>query len=374
MSTNRDYYEILGVSKDADADTIKKAYRKMAMQFHPDRNPDNKEAEDKFKEAAEAYDVLGNAEKKAQYDRFGHAAFKQSGGRGSHAGFENMEDIFANFGDIFGDIFGMGGGGTRSRRSRNEPRKGSDLRYLAEISLKEVITGLEKEIEFETDESCKECHGSGAEKGTHAETCAMCGGSGQVVSRQGFFTMQTTCPQCRGQGQTIKKPCRTCKGSGRTAKAKKIQVTIPAGVDNGTRLRITGEGEGGYKGGPAGDLYVEVRVKEQENYERHGNDLHTILKVPYVLLLLGGEIEVPTLTSKETIEIPKASQPGNQVRLKEQGFPSIRSQRRGDMFFHLEAEYPKKLSHEEEKLLKEIAKLYKTDDADSKGGFFSRKK
>lgn len=373
MSTNRDYYEILGVAKDADAETIKKSYRKLAMQFHPDRNPDNKEAEEKFKEAAEAYDILGNAEKRSQYDRFGHAAFKQSGGRGFNPGFENVEDIFSNFGDIFGDIFGMGGGG-RSRRSRNEPRKGSDLRYIAEISLKEVITGYEKEIEFETDESCKDCHGSGAEKGSHAETCTMCGGSGQVVSRQGFFTMQTTCPQCRGEGTQIKKPCKSCKGSGRTAKSKKIQVTIPAGVDNGTRLRITGEGEGGHKGGPAGDLYVEVRVKEQDNYERHGNDLHTILKVPYVLLLLGGEVEVATLTSKEKIEIPKASQPGSQVKLREHGFPSIRSQRRGDMFFHLEAEYPKKLSSDEEKHLKEIAKLYHLDASDTKGGFFGRKK
>ncbi|NUM58338.1 MAG: molecular chaperone DnaJ [Bdellovibrionaceae bacterium] len=375
MSTNRDYYEILGVAKDADADSIKKSYRKLAMQFHPDRNPNNKEAEDKFKEAAEAYDVLSNPEKRAQYDRFGHSAFKQTGGRGFNQGFDNVEDIFSNFGDIFGDIFGMGGtGSSRSRRSRNEPRKGSDLRYLTEISLKEVITGVEREIEFETDESCKDCHGSGAEKGSHAETCSMCGGSGQVVTRQGFFTMQTTCPQCRGEGTIIKKPCRTCRGSGRTAKAKKIQVTIPAGVDTGTRLRISGEGEGGHKGGPAGDLFVEVRVKEQENYERHGNDLHTILKVPYVLLLLGGEIEVNTLTSSEKIEIPKASHPGVQVKLKEHGFPAVRSQRRGDMFFHLEAEYPKKISSEEEKHLKEIAKLYHLDTQDSKGGFFGRKK
>ncbi|MCB0368939.1 MAG: molecular chaperone DnaJ [Bdellovibrionales bacterium] len=375
MSTDRDYYEILGVSKDSDPETIKKAYRKLAMQFHPDRNPDNKEAEEKFKEAAEAYDVLGNTEKRSQYDRFGHAAFKQTGGRGFGQGFENVDDIFSSFGDIFGDIFGMGGGG-RTRRSKNEPRKGADLRYIAEISLKEVITGLEREIEFETDESCKDCQGSGAEKGSQAETCSMCGGAGQVVTRQGFFTMQTTCPQCRGEGQTIKKPCRSCKGTGRTSKAKKIQVTIPAGVDNGTRLRISGEGEGGFKGGPAGDLYVEVRVKEQENFERHGNDLHTILKVPYVLLLLGGDIEVSTLTSKEKIQIPKASQPGSQVRLREHGFPSIRSQRRGDMFFHLEAEYPKKISSEEESLLKEIAKLYhlNSESSETKGGFFHRKK
>tara|TARA_B110001454_G_scaffold219202_1_gene251992 strand:- start:82372 stop:83499 length:1128 start_codon:yes stop_codon:yes gene_type:complete len=375
MSSSQDYYQTLGVARDADADTIKKAYRKLAMQFHPDRNPGDKEAEDKFKEAAEAYDVLSNSEKRAQYDRFGHAAFKQSGGRGFQGGFDNAEDIFSNFGDIFGDLFGgMGGGQKRSSRSRTEPRKGADLRYLCEISLKDVITGLEKEIEFETEENCKDCNGSGAEKGSQAETCSMCGGQGQVVTRQGFFSMQTACPQCRGEGQIIKKPCRTCKGSGRNEKSKRIQVTIPAGVDTGTRLRISGEGEGGYRGGSPGDLYVEIRVKDSDKYERHGSDLHTILKVPYVQMLLGGQIEVSTLTSDEKLEIPKASQPGSQVKLAGHGFPSLRSQRRGDMFFHLEAEYPKKISGEEEKLLKEIAKLYKLEEADSKSGFFGKKK
>lgn len=374
MSSQQDYYQTLGVARDADADTIKKAYRKLAMQFHPDRNPGDKAAEDKFKEAAEAYDVLSNSEKRAQYDRFGHAAFKQSGGRGFQGGFESAEDIFSSFGDIFGDLFGGMGGQKRSSRSRTEPRKGADLRYLCEVSLKDIITGLEKEIEFETEENCKDCNGSGAEKGSQVETCSMCGGHGQVVTRQGFFSMQTACPQCRGEGQTIKKPCRTCKGSGRTEKSKRIQVTIPAGVDTGTRLRISGEGEGGYRGGSSGDLYVEVRVKDDEKYERHGSDLHTILKVPYVQLLIGGQIHVSTLTTEEKLEIPKASQPGAQVKLAGHGFPSLRSQRRGDMYFHLEAEYPKKISNEEEKLLKEIAKLYNLDDADSKSGFFGKKR
>ncbi|MBL7545924.1 MAG: molecular chaperone DnaJ [Bdellovibrionaceae bacterium] len=372
MSSNQDYYQTLGVARDADGDTIKKAYRKLAMQFHPDRNPGDKEAEDKFKEAAEAYDVLSNPEKRSQYDRFGHAAFKQSGGRGFGGGFENADDIFASFGDIFGDFFGMGGQ-KRSSRSRTEPRKGADLRYLCEITLKDIITGLEKEVEFETDENCKDCNGTGAEKGSQVETCSMCGGQGQVVTRQGFFSMQTACPQCRGEGQVIKKPCRTCKGSGRSSKSKRIQVTIPAGVDTGTRLRIAGEGEGGYRGGPSGDLYVEIRVKDDAKYERHDSDLHTILKVPYVQLLLGGHVMVDTLTTEEKLEIPKASQPGSQVRLVGHGFPSLRSQRRGDMFFHLEAEYPKKVSSDEEKLLKEIAKLYKLDENESKG-FFGKKK
>jgi molecular chaperone DnaJ len=376
MSSNQDYYQTLGVARDADADTIKKAYRKLAMQFHPDRNPGDKEAEDKFKECAEAYDVLGNAEKRSQYDRFGHAAFKQSGGRGFQGGFENVDDIFSSFGDIFGDFFGMGGGGgqKRNRRSRTEPRKGADLRYLCEISLKDVITGLEKEVEFETEENCKDCNGAGAEKGSQVETCSMCGGQGQVVTRQGFFSMQTACPQCRGEGQIIKKPCRTCKGSGRTEKSKRIQVTIPPGVDTGTRLRITGEGEGGYRGGPSGDLYVEIRVKDEEKYERNGSDLHTILKVPYVQMLLGGPLTVKTLTGEEKIEIPKASHPGSQVKLAGHGFPSLRNERRGDMFFHIEAEYPKKVSGDEEKLLKEIAKLYKLDDSEGKSGLFGKKK
>lgn len=373
MSSNQDYYQTLGVVRDADGDTIKKAYRKLAMQFHPDRNPGNKDAEEKFKECAEAYDVLSNSEKRSLYDRVGHAAFKQRSGRGFHGGFENVDDVFSSFGDIFEDFFGMGTQ-KRSRQSRTEPRKGADLRYLCEVSLKDLITGIEKEVEFETDENCKDCNGSGAEKGSSVETCSMCGGQGQVVSRQGFFSMQTACPQCRGQGQTIKKPCRSCKGSGRTSKSKRIQVTIPAGVDTGTRLRVAGEGEGGYKGGPAGDLYVEVRIKDDARYERHGSDIHTILKVPYVRLLLGGAVKVETLTAEETIEIPKASQPGAQVRLSGHGFPSLRTQRRGDMFFHLEAEYPKKISSEEEQLLKEIAKIYKLEDSDSKAGFFGRKK
>lgn len=371
MSTKRDFYEILGVSKQSDADTIKKAYRKLAMQFHPDRNPGDKDAEDKFKEAAEAYNILSDTEKRAQYDRFGHSAFQGGGHSGFGGGFQNVEDIFSNFGDIFEDFFGMGGG-RRSSRSRTEPRKGADLRYLCEIQLKDVITGAQKEIEFDTDENCKECNGSGAEKGSQAETCSMCGGHGQVVTRQGFFSMQTTCPQCRGDGVQIKKPCRTCRGSGRTKRQRKIQVTIPPGVDSGTRLRISGEGEGGHRGGHAGDLFVEIRVKESQKFERDGDDLHTVLKVPYVRILLGGKVKVDTLTGEEVIDIPKASQPGARVHLNGHGFPSLRSDRRGDLIYHLEAEYPKKLNSEEEKWLKEIAKNYGVEE--EKSGLFGRKK
>src|SRR5207253_1679490 len=270
MSSQRDYYEILGVARDADADAIKKAYRKLAMQFHPDKNPGNPEAEEKFKEAAGAYEILSDAQKRAQYDRFGHAAFA-NGGRGRP---QDVDDIFANFGDIFGDFFG-GGGQQRSRRSRHEPRRGADLRYLTEISLKEVLQGLEKDIEFDTDKSCEECKGSGAEKGSAPITCPTCHGSGQVVRSQGFFSVASTCPTCRGEGTTVKNPCKPCKGKGRVPEHRKIRINIPPGVDTGTRLRVGNEGEGGYNGGPAGDLYVEIRVKDHPRFEREGDDLHT---------------------------------------------------------------------------------------------------
>lgn len=351
----RDYYEILGVAKDADQDTIKKAYRKLAMQFHPDKNPGNKEAEEKFKEAAGAYEVLSDAQKRAQYDRFGHDAFTGRGGGGG-AGFQDMDDIFANFGDIFGDFFGGGGGGRQQRRSRNEPRRGSDLRYVTEISLKDVISGLEKEIEFDTDENCKTCNGNGAEKGSTPETCGTCGGSGQVVRSQGFFAMASTCPTCSGQGTVIKNPCKSCKGKGRTSVHKKIRLNIPPGVDTGTRLRVATEGEGGYMGGQPGDLYVEIRVKQHNVFERRGDDLFAEISVPYVQMMLGADIEVPTVTGKATLEIPKASQPGDNVKLSGEGLPSLRGSRRGDIYFHVSVEFPDKLGKEEEKLLREIAK------------------
>lgn len=368
MSNPRDYYEVLGVGRDADADTIKKAYRKLAMQFHPDKNPGNPEAEDQFKEAAAAYEVLGNAEKKARYDRFGHQAFQGGGG----AGFQNMEDIFSSFGDIFGDFFGGGAAGGRSRRSTG-PRRGADLRYVAEIEMKDVLSGLEKEIEFETEESCKNCSGSGADKNSKVETCGTCGGSGQVVARQGFFTMATPCPQCRGEGQTIKNPCKPCHGSGRVESKRKIRVSIPPGVDTGTRLRVTGEGEGGLRGGPPGDLYVEVRVEDHEVYERDGDHLAAQLSVDYIKMILGGEIDIETLSGKHKLKIPTGSQPGDSLKLSGQGLPNLRSSRRGDIYFELQPSFPRKLSSEEEKLLKQIQQLKGSDSSGGLGSFFKRK-
>ncbi|MEY4615186.1 MAG: molecular chaperone DnaJ [Pseudomonadota bacterium] len=372
MSQPRDFYEVLGVSKDADQDVIKKAYRKMAMQFHPDKNPGNKEAEEKFKEAAAAYEVLSDEDKRARYDRFGHQAF--SGGAGGSQGFHDVEDIFAQFGDIFGDFFGMGAGGGRRRKDPNQPRKGADLRYVMEIGLDDVVNGIEREVEYDCDESCKECNGSGAEKGSTVETCSTCGGQGQVIRAQGFFQMATTCPSCHGQGQTIKHKCKSCRGSGRTQKHRKIRVTIPAGVDSGTRLRVSGEGEGGYRGGPSGDLYVEIRVKDHDIFERRDHDLIGELKVSYLKAILGGEMDVETVTSHETINIPKGSQVGDLIKLSGHGVPTLRGGRRGDIYYQINIDIPKKLDSEEEKMLRKIAEIRSEKAGNAGSSFFGRKK
>lgn len=364
----RDYYEVLGVAKSASQDEIKKAYRKLAMQYHPDKNPGNKEAEEKFKEAAAAYDVLGNTEKKAKYDRFGHAAFESGGFGGGGQGFENVEDIFANFSDIFGDIFGMSGGG-RGRRTSG-PRKGADLRYLLEVDLEEVINGTEKNLEFDTEDTCDSCKGHGTAQGTAPETCSSCGGAGQVVSRQGFFSMSTPCPSCQGRGTIIKNPCRKCRGNGQMSVARKIRVTIPKGVDNGTRLRVTGEGEGGVKGGPRGDLYVEMRLKDHPKYNREGTDLFAELPISYTQALLGAELEVDTFDGKKKLSIPAGSSHGGLLRLAGLGVPHMGRSGRGNLYFKLNIQFPKKLQKEEEKLLREIAKIRGEEVSDKKSGFF----
>lgn len=376
MSTKRDYYEILSVERNADGDTIKKAYRKLAMQYHPDRNPGDKAAEDKFKEAAEAYEVLSSPEKKEKYDRFGHNAFQQGGGAGS--GFHDMNDIFSQFGDVFGDFFGGGGGSpfgqTRGQSRPRGPRKGSDLRYLTEVELASVLTDGEKQVEFETDEHCSDCNGSGAAKGSQAVTCKVCKGQGQVIRQQGFFTMATTCSSCEGTGETIENPCKTCHGKGRAKVKRKIKVNLPAGVDNGTRLRIHGEGEGGYKGGPPGDLFVEIRVKEHDVYEREGDHLFADLDIAFEQFMLGGEIKVDGLDGEIEVEVPRGAQPGDQIKISGRGVPSLRGSRRGDLLFTLHPEFPKKLSVEEEALLRQLADLRKIKVGNEKKGFFGRKK
>lgn len=370
MSVKRDYYEILSVERTADGETIKKAYRKLAMQYHPDRNPGDKSAEDKFKEAAEAYEILGSADKRAQYDRFGHQAFQGAGGSGG--GFQDMNDIFSHFGDIFGDIFGggfaqqQGGRG----RSRNAVRKGADLRFITEIELAEVITGKEQQIEFDTEAGCTDCNGSGAAKGSSASTCKVCRGTGQVVRQQGFFTMATTCHHCHGSGEVIETPCTGCHGKGRVGVKRKIKVNIPAGVDNGTRLRVANEGEGGYRGGPNGDLFVEIRVQEHEIFEREGDHLFAELDVPYVQFLLGGQIKTDVLDGEADLEIPRGSKAGDRIKVAGRGMPSLRGSRRGDLYFTLNVEFPKKLSEDEEKLVRQIADLHQTKVSAKKKGFF----
>ena len=363
-----DYYDILGVSRQAGPSEIKKAYRNMALKYHPDRNPDDKKAEEQFKKAAEAYNILGNPEKRSQYDQFGHAAFQQANGQ--YSGATNLNDIFSNFGDIFEDFFGSGIGGRGSRqRSRSRLHHGADLRYTLEITIEDVISGLEKTIEFEREENCLTCDGSGADPEHGLETCQKCNGTGQVVRSQGFFSMASTCVDCRGQGQRVKYPCHSCGGQGRSVKSKKIQVKVPKGVDSGLKLRYESEGEGGPHGGPHGDLYVEIHVLDHEEFERKDDDLYGEVYISYLQAILGTYIQVNTLDGKKKLKIPSGTQPDQLLRLSGLGVPHldlknrsfIKPKGRGDLFFTVCVDLPKKLKRQEEKLLREIAKMKKED-------------
>lgn len=346
-----DYYQVLGVGREADQSTIKKAYRKMAMQFHPDKNPGDKVAEEKFKEAARAYEVLGNPDKRSRYDRFGRAGVDgpQSGG----AGFSDVNDVFSAFGDIFGDFFG--GGAQRSTQQRNRPRRGRDLRYLLEISYRDVMLGAQHKVEFLSELDCGACHGSGAKTGTEPEKCITCGGSGQVVRRQGFFSMATTCPDCKGQGWVIKDPCTKCHGRGRMEKKREMMINVPAGVDKGTQLRLSNEGEGGFLGGPSGDLYVEIDVREEESFRRQEEHLIGGVEISYLQALLGAEVNFQSVVDQEKVLIPRGTSSGDRIRLGGKGFPSLRGGRRGDLILEIEVKMPKKLGKKEEQLLREIA-------------------
>lgn len=365
---NQDYYSILGVSRDADADTIKKAYRRLAMQFHPDKNPGNKEAEEKFKEAAKAYEVLGNPDKRARYDRFGAA-----GVDGPGAGFHDVSDIFEAFGDIFGDFFGGGRGGSR-RPDRTRPARGADLRYRMAVDLKEVLEGVQKEIQFESEIDCGTCRGTGAKPGTGVSTCRTCGGRGQVVRSQGFFQVAATCPACQGEGQVVQDPCSDCRGQGRKTEKKTLMVNVPAGVDTGTQLRLSQEGEGGYRGGPSGDLYVEIQVRADERFVRRDQDLYAPLEIGYLQALLGADIAVETLQGSGSVHVPAGTQHGEWIKLNGQGLPSLRRGRPGDLVFEVQIRIPKKLTKEEDLKLREIAQL-KGENVSStkKSGIFGRK-
>ncbi len=347
----RDFYEILGVAKNASDDDIRKAYRKLAMKYHPDRNPDSKEAEDKLKEVKEAYEMLSDAEKRAAYDRFGHAGVDPNAAAG--AGMGGGAGGFADaFGDIFGEIFGGAGG----RRGGGGPQvyRGADLKYSLEISLEQAANGFDTEIRIPSWDPCETCHGSGAKPGTSPRTCHTCGGSGAVRMQQGFFSVQQTCPTCHGSGQEITDPCGDCDGVGRIRKNKTLQVKIPAGIDDGMRIRSTGNGEPGLNGGPPGDLYVEIRIKPHGIFERQGEDLHCELTIPFTKAALGGVQEVPTLAGRGEITIPEGTQTGKTFRLRGKGIKGVRSSYPGDLYCHVVVETPVRLNDEQKALLRQF--------------------
>jgi len=344
----RDYYEVLGISKDASAAELKKAYRRVAMKHHPDRNPGDKAAEDKFKEASEAYEILSDPQKRAAYDQFGHAGVDQNagmGGAGGAGGFGNFSDIF---GDVFGDIFGGGRGG------RGGPRRGADLRYNLQLSLEDAVRGTSVEIKVPTLVACDTCDGSGAKKGTSPKTCTTCGGMGQVRMQQGFFSVQQPCPSCQGKGTLITDPCGSCGGQGRMEETKKLSVKVPAGVDTGDRIRLSGEGEAGAAGGPAGDLYVEVHVKPHDIFQRDGRDLYCEVPVSFIDAALGGELEVPTLDGRVKLKVPQETQTGKLFRLRGKGVTPVRGGPRGDLMCRVVVETPVNLTNKQKDLLREF--------------------
>ncbi len=344
--SKRDYYEILGVSKTASEADLKKAFRRMAHKYHPDRNPDDQEAENKFKEAKEAYEILSDSQKRAAYDQFGHAGVDPSAGAGGFGGgASSFSDIF---GDVFGDIFGGGGGRAQ------QARRGADLRYNLDLTLEEAVNGTSANIEVATHVKCETCDGSGAKKGSSPVTCTTCGGVGQVRMQQGFFSLQQTCPHCGGTGQMIKDPCGDCHGSGHVRKNKKLSVKVPAGVDTGDRIRLAGEGEAGDRGAPPGDLYVQINVKPHPIFVRDGNDLYCEVPISFVTATLGGELEVPTLDGRLNLKIPAETQSGRMFRLRGKGVKSVRGGAVGDLMCRVEIETPVNLSDKQKELLRQF--------------------
>ena len=344
----RDYYEVLGVERGASDAELKKAYRRLAMKYHPDRNPDDKEAEDKFKEANEAYEVLTDANKRAAYDQYGHAGVDPNMGAGGAGGFGggNFSDIF---GDVFGDIFGGGGG-----RGRSSVQRGSDLRYTLELDLEEAVRGTSVTIRVPTLVACNTCEGSGAKKGTSPVTCTTCGGHGQVRMQQGFFSVQQTCPRCHGTGKMIADPCNDCHGHGRVEEQKTLSVKVPAGVDTGDRIRLAGEGEAGVNGGPAGDLYVVVSVREHKIFQRDGKNLYCEVPISFADAALGGELEVPTLDGRVKLKIPEGAQTGKLFRLRGEGVTPVRGGSAGDLLCRVVVETPVNLTKRQRELLEEL--------------------
>ncbi|HEV8348583.1 MAG TPA: molecular chaperone DnaJ [Vicinamibacterales bacterium] len=352
--SKRDYYEILGITRSATEVEIKSAYRKLAMKHHPDRNPGDHRAEEKFKEAAEAYAILADSEKRSLYDRFGHAGVSSAAGGGGFdpSVFSGFEDILGGLGDIFGfgDLFG-------GARRRGGPQRGADLRYDLEISFEESARGTETAIQIPRQETCETCHGSGAAPGSSPTQCPQCRGQGQVRFQQGFFTVARTCPQCRGAGRIVTHPCKTCRGAGRVSHERKITVKIPAGIATGQQLRLQGEGESGSAGGPAGHLYVVVQVQEHEFFRRDGNNLFCEIPVNFTTLALGGDIQVPTLDGADTIKVPEGTQTGTTLRLRGKGMPDVNGRGRGDLFATVQVQTPKKLSREQRQILEQLSRV-----------------
>ena len=368
----RDYYEVLGVSKTASDADIKRAYRRMAMKYHPDKNPDDKGAEEKFKECAEAYEVLSDADKRKRYDQFGHEGLR---GMGMHDFSRmNFDDIFSMFGldDLLGGIFG--GRGRRTTGRRAGPTRGYDLETAVELTLDDIAKGSEKTIEFTRQDLCAECNGSGSAKGTKPDKCSTCGGSGQVASRGGFFQMVSTCPKCRGSGQVITNPCKKCKGTGRVPKKRVVNIKIPKGVHEGQGIRVAGEGEPGRGGGPRGDLYCYVRVKSHEFLQRNGNDLIATVPISFTQAALGTTIDVPSLNGARGLKIPAGTQYGSVFRIKEQGLPDIRTGRTGDELVQVTIETPTKLNTKQQELLREFAKTENKTVSPQSTRFFEKLK
>lgn len=363
MATQRDYYEVLGVARTASGDEIKTAYRKLAFHYHPDRNPDNAEAEEKFKEAAEAYEILSDANKRAQYDRFGHAGVNGQG-FGDH--FHSAEDVFSAFGDIFGDFFGFSTGG------RRRPRQGADLRYNLQVSFRDAAKGTEVELNIPKKEGCSDCAGSGSAPGHEAETCQHCRGQGQVTQSQGFFRIAVPCPVCRGEGTIITHPCPKCRGLGVTQVNKSLKVRIPAGVDSGSRLRLRGEGEPGEYGGPHGDLYVVIHVEDDKVFARRGQDLLITVDVSIVQAILGDKIEVPTLDDPVTLEIPKGTPSGKILRIKGLGLRHLGGSGNGDLLVEVQVHIPSNVTKKQEALLREFEKLEEDRPMNKVKDFFKK--
>ena len=364
----RDYYEVLGVPRTASTEEIKKAYRKLALKHHPDRNPGDKTAEEKFKEAAEAYAVLSDSEKRSQYDQFGHSL----GGRG-FSGFEGFEGAFSDFSDIFGDLFGEFFGTSRSTGRGTRARGGADLQYNLEIMLEDVLHGKEVEMSVPRRETCAHCNGTGAEPGSKKVTCPECRGAGEIRLSQGFFMFQRTCPRCHGEGSEIEKPCRACNGAGRVEKTRKLSVKIPPGVETGSRLKISGQGEGGSRGGGAGNLYVFITVKDHPSFQRDGDDLLCEADVPFTVACLGGQVEVATLDGKVKLKIPRGTPSGKRFRVRGKGLPDLHGYKQGDLLVRIRIHVPARLRDRERKLLEELAQI-RNEEVEDQKSFFDRVK